>query len=122
MAADGKGPISKSMKPPITAPLILLLSLFAACSTGRTAADTPCHADMVQTSPGVILPLESGQTFQVYPTDNHISMVWQPLDNLLVCPLGGAAVEITNLSDGNKKIKALQIFDLGWYILQGQPR
>jgi hypothetical protein len=70
----------------------------------------------VQTSPGVILPLGSGQTYQVYPTDNTISMTWLPTDRLIVCPLGGAAVTITNTTEKNEKIRAVRIFDLGWDI------
>lgn len=101
--------------------LILLLGCEAACSTGKTAAVTPCHRDTVQTSPGIILPLSSGQTYQVYPTDNHISMNWLPLDRLIVCPIGGGAVEITNISEKGEKIRALRIFNPAWYMgLLGQ--
>jgi hypothetical protein len=96
--------------------LLLLLGTQTACSLGKTAATAPCYNDTVQTSPGVILPLGSGQTFQVYPTDNHISMNWLPTDKLIVCPIGGAAVEITNTSERNEKIHALQIFNFGWYV------
>jgi hypothetical protein len=96
--------------------LLLLSVAETACSLGKTPATAPCHADTVQTSPGVILPLGSGQTYQVYPTDNHISMNWLPTDQLIVCPIGGAAVEITNTSERGQKIRALQIFNLGWYV------
>lgn len=95
--------------------LILPLGL-AACSTGRTAAATPCHADTVQTSPGLVMDLGSGQTYRVYPTDNHISMNWLPLDRLIVCPIGGAAVELTNISQKNQKVRAVRIFNPGWYV------
>ena len=94
--------------------LLLFLSLEAGCPLGKTAAATPCHSDRVQTSPGVILPLSSGQTYQVYPTDNKISMMWLPADRLIVCPIGGGAVEITDRSAKNEQIRALQIFNLGW--------
>jgi hypothetical protein len=94
--------------------LILLLGFESACSTGLTAADAPCHSDTVQTSPGVILALSSGQTYQVFPTDNRISMMWLPTDKLTVCPIGGAAVEITNATAKGAKVKAIQIFNLGW--------
>jgi hypothetical protein len=96
--------------------LILLLGFETACSLGQTAAVTPCHGDTVQTSPGVILPLSSGQTYQVYPTDNHISMNWLPMDKLIVCPIGGAAVEITNTTKKDEKVRALQMFNIGWYV------
>jgi hypothetical protein len=92
------------------AALLLLLSLEGGCSLGKTAAATPCHNDRVQTSPGVILPLSSGLLYQVYPTDNHISMMWLPQDRLTVCPIGGSAVAITNLSKKNEKIRAVRIF------------
>jgi hypothetical protein len=95
--------------------LILLLGSETACSGGKTAAATSCHADTVQTSPGVILPLSSGQTYQVYPTDNHISMNWLPMDRLAVCPIGGAAVEITNSTKKDEKIRAVRMFNPGWY-------
>ena len=98
--------------------LLLFLSLEGGCSLGKTAAATPCHSDRVQTSPGVILPLSSGQTYQVYPTDNHISMMWLPQDKLLVCPIGGSAAEITNLSEKNEKIRAVRIFNLNLIIQQ----
>jgi hypothetical protein len=97
--------------------LLCLLSVSqTACTLGRPAAEVPCHNDAVQTSPGVILPLASGQTYQVYPTDNTISMMWLPLDKLTVCPLGGAAVEITNLSRKAEKVRAVRIFNPGWYV------
>ncbi len=98
--------------------LILLLSLGfeSACSLGRPAAAVPCHDDRVQTSPGVILPLASGQSYQVFPTDNKISMTWLPADRLTVCPIGGGAVEITDRSAKNQKIRALRIVNLGWVV------
>jgi hypothetical protein len=96
--------------------LLFLLAFDAGCSPVRPAASVACHTDTVQTSPGVILPLGSGQTYQVYPTDNTISMMWVPLDKLIVCPIGGAGVEITNVSRKNEKIRALRIFNLGWQI------
>jgi hypothetical protein len=104
------------MKRLATIPLILLLGFETACSVGKTAADTPCHGDTVQTSPGVILPLSSGQTYQVYPTDNRISMTWLPMDKLIVCPIGGSAVEITNKTSKDEKVRAVRIFNLDWYL------
>ncbi len=96
--------------------LLLLSGFETGCSLGRPAAAVPCHNDQVQTSPGMILPLASGQTYQVYPTDNKISMTWLPADRLVVCPIGGGAVEITDRSAKNEKIRALQIFNLGWVV------
>jgi len=96
--------------------LLLLLGFETACSLGQPAAAVPCHNDRVQTSPGVILPLASGQTYQVYPTDNKISMMWLPADRLIVCPIGGSAVEITDRSAKNEQIRALQISNLGWLV------
>jgi hypothetical protein len=98
--------------------LLLLLSLEGGCSLGTTAPATPCHSDRVQTSPGVILPLSSGQLYQVYPTDNHISMMWLPQDKLSVCPIGGSAVEMTNLSEKDETIRAVRIFNLNLIIQQ----
>jgi hypothetical protein len=98
--------------------LLLLLSFEGGCSLGTTAASTPCHSDRVQTSPGVILPLSSGQLYQVYPTDNRVSMMWLPQDKLRVCPIGGSAAEITNLSDKNQKIRAVRIYNLNLIIQQ----
>jgi hypothetical protein len=96
--------------------LLLALGLETACSLGQPAAAVACHNDRVETSPGVILPLASGQTYQVYPTDNKISMMWLPADRLIVCPIGGGSVEITNRSAKNEKIRAAQIFNLGWLV------
>jgi hypothetical protein len=93
-----------------------MLGCEAGCSLGRPAANVPCHADTVQTSPGLILALGSGQTYQVYPTDNMISMTWLPTDRLIVCPIGGAAVTMTNTTEKNEKIRAVQIFDLGLWV------
>jgi hypothetical protein len=101
--------------------LLVLLSLEGGCSLGTTAAATPCHSDRVQTSPGVLLPLSSGQLYQVYPTDNHVSMLWLPQDRLIVCPIGGGAVAITNLSHKDEKIRAVRIYNLN-IILQQQPQ
>jgi len=96
--------------------LLVVLGSEAACSLGKPAAAVACHADTVQTSPGVILPLGSGQTYQVYPTDNTISMMWLPRDRLIVCPIGGAVAEITNTTRKNEKIRAIRIFNLNWVI------
>jgi len=97
------------------AALLLVLGFETACASTPAAA-VPCHSDAVQTSPGVILPLASGQTYQVYPTDNRISMTWLPMDRLIVCPIGGAAVQITDTTAKGEKIRAVQIFNLGWYV------
>jgi hypothetical protein len=99
----------RSFKHLITTSLILLLGSSAACSMGRGAAEAPCHNDRVQTSPGLVLPLASGQIYQVYPTDNHISMNWRPLDKLLVCPIGGGSVEITNMTEKDEKVSAQRL-------------
>jgi hypothetical protein len=104
------------MKRLATTPVILLLGLETACSLGLRAGDTPCHSDTVQTSPGVVLFLSSGQTYQVFPSDNRISMTWMPMDKLIVCPLGGSGVEITDATAKGEKVKALRIFNLSWYI------
>ncbi len=96
--------------------LLLLLGFETSCSLGQPASAVACHKDRVQTSPGGILPLASGQTYQVYPTDNRISMLWSPADRLIVCPIGGSAVEITDRDAKNEKIRAVQIFNLGWVV------
>lgn len=94
------------------ASLILLAGLLAGCSHGQTAAQAACYADAVQTSPGFFLPMASGRLFQVYPTDNQISMAWRPLDKVIVCPIGGSAVEITNTTEKGAKVKAIRLFNL----------
>ncbi len=109
-----------SMKNPVVILFVLLLSLQTGCSLGQRAADVPCHNDMIETSPGVILPLSSGQTYQVFPTDNPVSVMWQPLDKLSVCPTGGGGVTITNLSDKKERVRALFMPDSSWFLLQGQ--
>jgi hypothetical protein len=96
--------------------VLLLLCGQSACTLGQTAARTPCHADMVQTSSGPLLALSSGQTYQIFPTDIRSTAFWLPLDKLTVCPIGGSGVEITNLTAKTKPIRALQIFNLGNYV------
>ncbi len=93
--------------------LLLLLCLPTACTLGQRAKDVPCHNDTVQESPGVVLSLSSGQTYQVFPTDNRISMAWLPLDKLIVCQIGGSGVQITNISKRGEKVRALRIYD--WF-------
>jgi hypothetical protein len=93
-------------------PLILLLSLETACSLGRPAASSACHADKVRTSPGVFLPVASGLLYQVYPSDNTISMLWRPLDKLIICPTGGASVTITNVTEKDETVRAVRIFNV----------
>jgi hypothetical protein len=88
---------------------LLPLSLLAACTTGKSAAQSACTADAVQTSPGLYIFAASGQIYQVYPTDNQTSMLWRPLDKLTICPLTGGAVTITNTSEKNAKVRALQV-------------
>ena len=104
------------MRPLAAISLILLLGSETACSAGTSAVLAPCHHDAVSTSPGIILALASGQTYQVYPTDNHISMNWLPADRLVVCPIGGTAVRITDVSEKGETVQAVRIFNLGWYI------
>jgi hypothetical protein len=94
------------------AALSLLLGFEAACSLGRPEAGNACHADEVRTSPGVFLPLASGQLYQVYPSDNTISMLWRPLDRLVVCPTSGAAVTITNMTEKGETVRAVRIFNV----------
>jgi hypothetical protein len=98
------------------AALLVLLCGQAGCTPGRTAAQTPCHADMVQTSSGPLLALSSGQTYQIFPTDIRRTAFWLPLDKLTVCPIGGSGVAITNLTAKTQPVRALQIFNLGTYI------
>jgi hypothetical protein len=96
--------------------LLVLLICQTACTLGQTAAQTPCHADMVQTSSGPLLGLSSGQTYQIFPTDIRSTAFWLPLDKLTVCPIGGSGVRITNLTAKTQPIRALRIFNLGNYI------
>ena len=98
----------------ISAPLFLLLSLESACSLGQTAAHTACHRDTLQNSSGVYLPLASGQLYQVYPSGNTTSMMWRPLDKLIVCPIGGSAVTITNISEKDEQVRAIRVFNFFW--------
>ncbi len=93
--------------------LFVLLGSQTACTLGQQAKDVPCHGDTVQESPGVVLALSSGQTYQVFPADNRISMMWLPLDRLSVCPIGGAGVEITNVSERGEQVRALRVFN--WF-------
>lgn len=86
--------------------------MIAGCAHGRTAAQAACYGDAVQTSPGSFLPMASSRLYQVYPTDNHISMMWRPLDQVRICPLGGGAVEITNTTEKGAKVKAVQVYTL----------
>lgn len=87
---------------------LLPLLLLAGCAT-RTAADAGCYADRVQTSPGIYLATASGRIFQVYPTDNQTSMMWRPLDRLVICPTGGAGVSIVNTTEKGQTVKAVQL-------------
>jgi hypothetical protein len=91
--------------------LFLLLSFETSCSSGHQAAAVPCHNDTVRTSPGVFLFLNTGQTYKVFPTDNRVAMVWLPRDKLTVCHIGGAAVEITNISKKSETVRAVRVFD-----------
>ena len=100
------------IKPWAAVSLILLPGLLAGCAHGHTAAQAACYADAVQTSPGFFLPMASGRLFQVYPTDNQISMAWRPLDKVIICPIGGGAVEITNTTEKGAKVKAIQLFSV----------
>ena len=90
----------------------LLLSLEAACTLGRPATSSACHEDKVRTSPGLILPLASGQIYQVYPNDNMISMLWRPLDKVTICPTGGASVTITNTTEKGETVRAVRVFNV----------
>jgi hypothetical protein len=93
------------------APLILLLGATTGCTLGRQAVVSPCFNDAIETSPGIYLPMNSGRLYEVYLTDNRISMGWRPTDKVVVCPTGGAGVQITNLSEKEQKVQAVQVFD-----------
>lgn len=92
--------------------LFTLLALAGLALPSLAAAYTkePCYKDRIRTSPGILLFLTSGLKYEVYPGDSRISSSWLPLDRLLVCQIGGAAVEITNLDRRNEQIKALRQF------------
>ena len=96
--------------------LALLLSVLTACASAHRPTVGPCYGDRVQTSPGVILSLSSGLTYQVFPSDNRISMTWLPMDRLIVCPIGGSAVTMTNTTQKGEQVRAVRIFNLPWYV------
>jgi hypothetical protein len=81
--------------------LLLSLALLSAASPAFAAQ---CHPDMIRTvsSSGAIIAMSSGQVFKVYPGQGPKAVFWQPLDKLNVCPLGGAAYTLTNLSTKQK--------------------
>lgn len=90
-----------------TARFVLLAAVSLLILCGHAQAQT-CWNDKVRNSAGDVLALSSGQVFRVYPGASRITSMWLPLDKLTVCPIGGTAVEITNISQKNQQIKALR--------------
>jgi hypothetical protein len=84
----------------------VLLALFVSAASVQAQ---PCRPDLVSTSPGIFLFMSSGQTFRIFPTDNHISMTWLPMDKLTVCRKAANAYEITNLTRRGEQVEGLYL-------------
>lgn len=41
-------------------------------------------------------------------------MMWRPLDRLTICPIGGGAVTITNLTEKGEQVRAFRVFNFFW--------
>jgi hypothetical protein len=85
--------------------LIMLLPMLLAT---QAFAQSKCRDDKLINTNGVQMRLASGWVMQAYPGTTATISVWEPLDNLTVCPLGGAAYSITDKSQDNKTVKALR--------------
>jgi len=85
----------------------IFLALCLAVLNPVMANAQTCHTDSVSTSPGGYLFTTSGQKFKIWQGDTRISTTWLPLDKLNVCPKGGNAYEITNLSRKGQQVLGL---------------
>ena len=90
-----------------TAGLIIAATIFGP-ALAQTNANLPaCYDDKVLNANGLMVRMGSGQIFQGYPGSAGRLASWLPLDKVKICPLGGSAYQITDLSN-NKQIKALR--------------
>lgn len=85
--------------------LALVASMFSAAPVWAQAG---CHNDEVSATSGSIISLNSGWVLKAYPGANATISFWQPLDKVVVCPLGGAAYSITNTTRKDEMVKALR--------------
>jgi len=74
------------------------------------SAFVPCRTDKILNASGPFISLRSGQAYNAYPGSQSTMSTWEPLDRVTVCGIGGTAVQITNLSQRNEKVKALRIY------------
>ena len=91
----------------LTAGLITAATIFGPALAQTNSSVPACYNDKVLNSNGLIVRMGSGQVFQGYPGSGGRLATWMPLDKVKICPIGGSAYQITDLSN-NKQIKALR--------------
>src|SRR5271166_2480666 len=72
-----------------------------------------CEDDSLETvsDDGSILKMLSGQVFEVEAGDTIDTALWLPIDDVLVCEIGGSAVEIINTDENGEKASAQRLSD-----------
>jgi hypothetical protein len=73
-------------------------------------AQSGCFDAKILNTNGAKIRLSTGWSMQDYPGSNSITSLWQPLDKVVVCPLGGAAYSIMDVNQKKETIKALRQF------------
>jgi hypothetical protein len=84
----------------------LLFPLAAQAQSNACFTSTIADVD----SAGTSLTIHAGWLFNVFPGQDPAVKFWEPLDKLKICPLGGAAYEITNLHARSSQVEALRQF------------
>jgi hypothetical protein len=90
---------------------LAVAALFLVSADGITQhahALPPCTDMTISNSGGGVIRMRNGQTFSAFPGTGGRTMSWLPGDKVNVCPLGGAAFQITNLDRNNQTVRALR--------------
>jgi len=88
--------------------LILFTLLVAGASLAHAKS---CDEDSLESvsDDGSILKMLSGQVFEVEAGDAIDTALWLPIDQVLVCEIGGSAVEIINTDENGEKAAAQRL-------------
>ncbi len=86
------------------------LAIGLANAQAQPSGSPPCRGDKILNAAGLLITLRSGQAYNAYPGSQALMSMWEPLDKVTVCGIGGSAVQITDLSHKNETVKAFRAY------------
>jgi hypothetical protein len=91
--------------------LLELIGLTLVIAGAPLAHAKSCEDDSLESvsDDGSILKMLSGQVFEVEAGDAIDTALWLPVDDVLVCEIGGSAVEIINTDENGEKASAQRL-------------